>query len=117
MKYTFDESILSDLFKDAYGYRPTAAYWERWHERNDDQKQAEWEFLCKLSDEAVEEEYAYRQECIKRAEESIAKILDTVQGSTRQDAVRYLIDLYKAEDVEDLEWQMRVPFGYFKKTA
>jgi hypothetical protein len=115
--YTFDENIISDIFKDAYGFRPKDAFWDRWAQLTDEQKQAEWDWLCRLSDEAIAEEEAHQLNCIKQAEESIAKILDTVQGSTRQDAVRYLLDGHGADDIEDLEWKLGVPFGYFKRTA
>lgn len=114
---SFDESILSDIFKDAYGFRPRDAFWERWAELTDGQKQSEWDFLCRIADAAAEEEAAYQQMRIRDVEEAIAKILDTVQGSTRQDAVRYLLDGHGADDIEDLEWKLGVPFGYFKRTA
>jgi hypothetical protein len=113
----FDESILSDLFKDAYGFRPKDVFWDRWAQLTDAQKQSEWEYLCRLSDEAVEEEQAQQQRSIKYAEEAIAKVLETVIGSTRKDAIRFLIDAYNADDQEELEWKLGVPFGYFKRTA
>ena len=46
MTYTFDDSLISDLHKDAYGYRPSSAYWLNWQTLSADDKQAEWEYLC-----------------------------------------------------------------------
>jgi len=57
MTFTYDESIVSDLHKDAYGYRPREDFWSRWSTMNPEQKQEEWEFLLKTMDEAIELEH------------------------------------------------------------
>jgi hypothetical protein len=51
-QYTFDDSLISDLHKDAYGMRPTQTFWTLWESMTPSQKQCEWEWLCKLVDEA-----------------------------------------------------------------
>ena len=38
--YTFDENIVSDLHKDARGFRPHAAFMEGWNQSSDDNNQA-----------------------------------------------------------------------------
>ena len=47
MTYTFDDSIVSDLHKDAYGFRPTAGFMRFWAALSPEQKQVEWEDMCK----------------------------------------------------------------------
>ena len=42
MKYTYDTELLSDLYKDAYGFRPDAEYFKAWKEYPDDFKQTIW---------------------------------------------------------------------------
>ena len=42
MAHTFDSDILSDLYKDAYGFRPDAEYFKAWKEYPDDFKQVIW---------------------------------------------------------------------------
>jgi hypothetical protein len=42
MKYTYDTELLSDLYKDAYGFRPDAEYFKAWKEYPDDFKQVIW---------------------------------------------------------------------------
>ena len=54
-QYTFDDSLISDLHKDAYGVRPTQTFWTLWETMTPSQKQCEWEWLCKLVEEAVAE--------------------------------------------------------------
>lgn len=51
-QYTFDDSLISDLHKDAYGVWPTLTFWMLWESMTPSQKQCEWEWLCKLVDEA-----------------------------------------------------------------
>lgn len=47
MAYTFDENIVSDLHKDARGYRPSSYWWEDWRLSSDEWKQTIWDNLCK----------------------------------------------------------------------
>ena len=43
--YTFDESIVSDLHKDARGYRPVSVWWNIWETSSDEDKQSIWDSL------------------------------------------------------------------------
>lgn len=54
MRYTFDEMTVSDLHKDAYGFRPSAGWWAHWKSQDDDAKQADWDYMCKLLEENEE---------------------------------------------------------------
>jgi hypothetical protein len=54
MAYTFDESIVSDLHKDARGYRPRETWWAAWNNYSDAEKQAEWDFLIRELNEQIE---------------------------------------------------------------
>jgi hypothetical protein len=45
MTFTFDENIVSDLHKDARGYRPTAGWWDAWNFQDAEGKQAAWNTL------------------------------------------------------------------------
>jgi hypothetical protein len=57
--YTFDESIVSDLHKDARGSRPGQGWWEMWREVSNDSKQKIWDNLCEeLSEEIARQEAA-----------------------------------------------------------
>jgi hypothetical protein len=49
--YTFDENLVSDIHKDAYGFRPRDGFWSRWSNATIDQKQVIWD---ELLDEAQE---------------------------------------------------------------
>ena len=43
--YTFDDNIVSDLHKDARGFRPTEYFWEEWTQMPDQMKQKIWDSL------------------------------------------------------------------------
>ena len=56
MTYTYDETILSDFYKEAYGYRPTMGYLEFFADLTPAQKQTEWDEVSKAVDIARDEE-------------------------------------------------------------
>ena len=111
--YTFDANIVSDLHKDAYGYRPREYFWAQWHGCGDQGKQEMWdELLADLSD-AVAEEKEREAAAIADVEKRIARIIDMVDGSTREDAIRYLDQAYDTRgDVNFLEFHLGIPYGY-----
>lgn len=58
--YTFDEQIVSDLHKDARGYRPTEYFWEEWSQCGDDTRQSMWDNLLEeLAAETARQKDAY----------------------------------------------------------
>jgi hypothetical protein len=111
--YTFDENIVSDLHKDAYGYRPREFFWADWHASDDDGKQWMWDDLMDALTESVEQEKQQQAAAVAATEARIQEILDMVAGSTRADAIRFLDDAYDTRgDVNFLEFHLGVPYGY-----
>ena len=53
MAYTFDAQIVSDLHKDARGFRPSEYFWEEWDQCGDDNRQAMWDSLCRELEETM----------------------------------------------------------------
>jgi len=111
--YTFNADVLSDLHKDAYGFRPGEYFWADWDARDDDGKQRIWDNLLDDLDRALENEREYHQEAIANLEDRIQFMMNTVAGCQREDALRYLHDVYATNgSVEYLEHCLGVPFGY-----
>ena len=53
----FDANTLSDLHKDAYGFRPRSEeFWNAWDSADDDGKQRIWDDLLDAADRAAETE-------------------------------------------------------------
>lgn len=111
--YTFDENILSDLHKDAYGFRPSGDFFREWDLLDNDGKQDLWDQLVDAVGESIEREREYHQEAIANLEDRIRFMMNTVAGCQREDALRYLHDVYNTNgSVEWLEYELGVPFGY-----
>ena len=111
--YTYDADILSDLHKDAYGFRPSGDFFREWDLLDDDGKQDLWDNLLDALDRALETEREYQQEAIADLEDRIRFMMNTVAGCDRTDAIRYLHDVYQTHgDVEYLEHHLGVPYGY-----
>ena len=59
MSYTYDENLVSDLYKDARGYRPDEFFWAEWNDEDYDGRQAIWDRLNEtLVDEIVRDRKA-----------------------------------------------------------
>jgi hypothetical protein len=97
MDYTFDENIVSDLYKDAYGFRPRESFWMEWEPASNDEKQIIWDGLCNdLSLELAHEEM------IK--ENSWQNLLLSIRGAFElgaKDQVQALRWLMEAEEFDD----------------
>ena len=90
-EYTFDSAIVSDLHKDAYGYRPTTGWWAEWKTMSPEQKQEEWVRLIDL----MEENQAAEQRAQARAYDAwngrITRLMQELNIS-RATALRWDID-------------------------
>jgi hypothetical protein len=114
VNYTFDVNILSDLHKDAYGFRPRSEeFWNAWDSADDDGKQAIWDGLVVALESSMEEERQFQAKAIVAFEDRISSMMATVKGCQREDAIRYLHDAYDTQgDVGFLEYHLGVPYGY-----
>jgi hypothetical protein len=94
-RFTFDDDIVSDLHKDAYGYRPSTGWWVLWKSFTPTQKQSEWDHL--VSELEAEQAREKRREEVA-FEHWVRRIFDlaTQRGISLADAVRWDMD---AEDV------------------
>jgi len=112
-QYTFDEDIVSDLYKEAYGLRPREYFWSEWEEATNDRKQAIWDDLLDTADREAEREREMQIEAEHDVEDRIRFIMSTVAGCTREDAIRHLHDAYDTHgDTEYLEFNLGVRYGY-----
>jgi hypothetical protein len=89
--YTFDAQIVSDLHKDARGYRPDAYFWEEWNQCGDDTRQAMWDSLCVDLEQEIERERAAEAAALEQFEQLIA---DTIQfgAADAETAIRWILE-------------------------
>lgn len=123
MENTYSDQLISDLHKEAYGYRPRLYFWESWAAMTPDEKQAEWDRLLDLMAERDQEDQERRSRAIYAAELELAGIMYSVPGSTRDDALRILAETHGCYsyvygtgyvDLGELCYTLGLPYGYFE---
>ena len=114
--YTFDETILSDLYKDAYGSRPREYFWADWDACNDEGKQMMWDRLVDVVGESVRNEEAQQKKAIDKFEGDVLYALVGGLFRDRTEVIQHYHRAFKTNgDVEALEFELGVPFGYISK--
>lgn len=88
--YSFDENIVSDLHKDAYGFRPRGMFWSEWNNASDDEKQEIWDDLCKALERAIQEEKEQEEFAVIQFNDRVAKVIAS-GASDRETAIRWII--------------------------
>lgn len=99
MAYTFDENIVSDLHKDAYGFRPTALFWSMWNTVSDTGRQNIWDGLLDDLSASLDAAGCEEVTAINAFEVEIAGALD-LGARSREDAVRWIIQGMKLSDID-----------------
>lgn len=89
--YTFSNDIVSDLHKDARGYRPTQGFFEMWNESSDDTKQEVWDMLVEEMEYKQKEEARHEAENLVKFRKLIRSVMDTASCNWKV-ALRYLAD-------------------------
>ena len=113
--YTFDENIVSDLHKDAYGFRPSQSFWEYWDEANDARKQRIWDDLLDALDREMEYQRQREAEAIVDFNRRI-EMLMSMGAKDYEMAIKWLHDAHDTNgDDEYLEYTLGLPFGHIRK--
>jgi hypothetical protein len=113
--YSFSDDLISDLHKDAYGFRPKGDYFAWWESCSADEKQAEWDRLHDAFIAREESEREMEAEDIKNLEDRIVALREHGARS-REMAVRWLDEAFETNgDISFLEWNLGVPYGYLTK--
>ena len=100
--YTFDDQTVSDLHKDARGFRPHAAFMEGWAQSDDDNKQAIWDGLIRELDIVQAEEAHAAEVAIADFEATVGETIEAGAGD-RENALRWMAmeeTFYGKQDVE-----------------
>lgn len=113
--YTFSDELISDLHKDAMGFRPGEAFWGFWATASDDEKQAEWDSLCKWMEKEVEREKAEQAAAIEKFEKHVTNVICMGAGD-RETALRWIMDSSNCEgDWDYMCYHHGLPYGYLKR--
>ena len=90
MTYTFDENIVSDLHKDAFGFRPSEAWWRSWNFQDDDGKQSVWDYLIYEMNRSMAAQEKAEAEALNEFRAEIRQVMDLVSCKWN-DALRHLM--------------------------
>jgi hypothetical protein len=111
-RYTFDEQIVSDLYKEAFGFRPREDFWANWNSYSDEEKQVSWDQMLDFADRVAENELEAQIEAEHELNDHFRRMVD-IAGCTREDAIRYLHDAYDTNGSNEyLEYILGVRYGY-----
>lgn len=114
--YSFDENIVSDLYKDVFGYRPRENWWIEWRDMTNDEKQEEWDYLIKRLEEVMEEENKARDAAILKWHRRIA-VMAAEFNISFADAVRWDMDAMDMTNDHDFyEYENGLPIGHVVAT-
>jgi hypothetical protein len=112
-QYTYDEQIVSDLYKEAYGVRPRAEFWLDWECADDAEKQQIWDSLIDTAESEAERERQDQLAAEAAFEQHVERTVRLVVGSTREDAIRYMHDSFNTNGSNEyLEYLLGVRYGY-----
>ena len=89
--YTFSDDIISDLHKDARGFRPNEYFWEEWTQSPDDVKQKIWDNLCVEMEQSIAEQKAAEEAALVEFRKTVAAQMKFCDVRWTK-AVEYLAD-------------------------
>ena len=109
--YTYDFYSFSDLYKDAFGRRPSNYFYEWLAKAADEECQAEWDFLCRTADQRELDRQQEEASALESLKAQLAKTMaeNKVNVAT---AIRWLGDAYAAKgDCQYLDYRLGVKYG------
>lgn len=89
--FTFDADIVSDLHKDARGFRPSGYWWMMWEEASDLRRQEIWDGLIDELNHCMEQERQAQARAIERFEQLVAKTIE-YGAADRETAIRWIVE-------------------------
>lgn len=116
MTYTFDERTVSDLHKDAFGFRPREYFWAEWNTATADQKQEIWDDLLAALERTMEWE---RQQEQRAVADYLTRIQDMLGlGAADEDQARkWLVQSLEPTDMDLayggswVVWSLGLPYS------
>lgn len=115
MTYTFDEDLISDLHKDAYGFRPSQSFWSIFAAANPEQKQAIWDDLLESLEATVARERQEQARAVERFEHLVADLI-RCGAKDFEMAIKWLHEAHDTNGDDDyLEFMLGLPYKHIAK--
>lgn len=91
MAYTFDERTVSDLHKDARGFRPSAWWWDSWRIADMDAKQTIWDNLLNELEAEMARARSAEEAAASAFEVRLRDVIDLGAGN-EETALRWILE-------------------------
>ena len=117
MTYSFDENTVSDLHKDAYGFRPGESFWSKWKSSTDDQKEKIWSSLIRELDYSMEQEKLAYEKAVAEFEAQV-KMNMSFGAKSREQAIKWIVDALDMKECHDAGYvcyTLGIPYNMSKE--
>jgi hypothetical protein len=113
-QYTYDEDIVSDLYKEAFGFRPREDFWANWNSYSDEERQVSWNQMIEFAESEADREHLERLAAEQDLETRIIPNIQSYLNSCiREDAIQHLHKTYETYgSIEYLEHCLGIRYGY-----
>lgn len=112
--WTYDDNVVSDLHKDAFGFRPGEYWWTEWNLSDEAGKQAIWDGLIECLNAAIKQEEEQEQQAIIQFEARIMSAMTYLGAATEAEAIAILMEQDQADSLDHLCWLNGLPYRYFQ---
>lgn len=113
MAYTFDSNLVSDLHKDAFGYRPSAEFMDMWNNGlSDEGRQAEWDYMVRCMKQEIEDDMIREHYAVEEFENELELIMNE-HKINEETALRWMTQNVRIENSQDIEhwvWGLGILF-------
>jgi len=116
-EWAFDANIVSDLYKDAFGFRPSEGFWTDWIDSSNDEKQSIWDFLISALKASIAAEKEIEVQNVSSFEGRIKEAFLTGMF-TRAEAIQAVLEALNLPDYslmygsESVCFELGLPLSY-----
>lgn len=116
MTCTFDENLVSDLHKDAFGYRPREYFWAEWNNSTDAQKQVIWDDLLDDHKRAMDLEAQEQERAVEAYRQQVQDML-ALGAQDEYQARKWIVQALKPYDFDLVYggswvcWSLGLPYS------
>lgn len=103
------DDIISDIYKDAYGHRPSATWCEAFGNLSDTEQFETVVQLQKIIDESIDDDFADDLAAIQDYEKAIANLILT-GAKNRETAIRWILDALNVQDADTACYELGLPY-------
>lgn len=115
MIYTYSDDLVSDIHKDAYGFRPSKEFYMEWDNLTPDGKQEVWNQMAQAIEDSIRLDQEMEAVAVVKFENAVTDTMKEHQ-TDRDGALKILQKACQIEwDLEYMEYHYGLPYGYLTK--